>query len=396
MQKRILKRLVLPLLFMLYGAASGAEAPGACLADLEDAARYIAANDAGAPGLLADHEAAITRAFDKARADIAAAPPLDDARCKAILRSYFRAWRPGHLGVETRKPESVPISAPVSTPISGGKPAPAGTPAAAQPAAPQAAQQADDPKAPRFKLLGKDTVLLSFGQFNDRYAARVRQLIADHRAELASHPNWIIDVRDNGGGADGTYKPLLGWLLDGELPHHTVEFLVTPDNIKRQEEVCPQLSNPAACMTSLGPVIEAMRAAKPGTYVMKGTERISYDKVALEPKRPARVAILIDRDCGSTCEQFVLEARTSFRVKLVGRPTYGALDDSNMRPHPLPSGVRTLLYATTRSTRVPDMRIDGIGIPPDILLPKPQDAAARDAEVAQVQRWLEGGSLSGK
>ena len=382
MPKPSLKRLVLPLLFALHAAGTcaaaeaAAAAPGACLADLEDAARYIAANDAGAPGLLADHEGAITRAFDKARAEIATAPSLDDARCQAILSGYLRAWRPGHLNVRT--------NAKAAPPAAAGKPAQS------------TAQPIEDPQAPRFKLLGKDTVLLTFGHFNDRYAARVRQLIADHRADLESHPNWIIDVRDNGGGADRTYQPLLGWLLDGELPYYTVEFLVTPDNIRRQEEVCPQMSNPAACMTTLGPVIEAMRAARPGSYVMKGTQRMGYDKVALEPKRPARVAILIDRDCGSTCEQFVLDARTSFRVKLVGRPTFGALDDSNMRAHPLPSGLRTLMYATTRSTRVPDMRIDGVGIPPDIMLPKPQDQAARDAEVAQVQRWLEGGTLSGK
>jgi len=376
MPKPSLQRLVLPLLFALHGGALAAAAP-ACLADLEDAARYIAANDAGAPGLLADHEGAITRAFDKARADIATAPALDDARCEAILTSYLRAWRPGHLNVKTNAKTTA-----------AAKPA--------QSAAQPAAQVANDPKAPRFKLLGKDTVLLTFGHFNDRYAARVRQLIADHRAELASRPNWIIDVRDNGGGADSTYRPLLGWLLDGEFPNYTAEFLVTPDNIKRQEEVCPQMSDPAACTAVLGPVIEAMRMAKAGTYVMKDAQRMVYDKVALEPKRPARVAILIDRDCGSTCEQFVLEARTGFRVKLVGRPTAGALDDSNMRPHPLPSGARTLWYATTRSTRVPDMRIDGVGIPPDILLPRPQDQAARDAEVGQVQRWLEGGSLSGK
>lgn len=376
MRKRFLRKLVPCVLFALHAGTFAAAAPAMqCMADLEDAARYVVANDAGAPGLLADHEAAITKAFDKARADIAAASDVDDVRCAGILQTYLSAWRPGHLEVK-------------SNTVTAGKPA--------KPSAHTSAQPLGDPLAPRFQVLSKDTLLFTFRQFNDRYAARVRQLMADHRAELLSHPNWIIDVRDNGGGADSTYAPLMGWLLDAELPHHTVEFRVTPDNIKRQEEVCPQMSDPAACMNTLGPVIEAMRTAKAGTYVLKGTERMTYDKVALEARRPARVAILIDRGCGSTCEQFVLEARTSFRVKLLGRPTFGALDDSNMRPHPLPSGLRTLLYATTRSTRVPDMRIDGIGIPPDILLPVPQDQAARDAEVAQVQRWLEGGTLSGK
>jgi hypothetical protein len=38
------------------------------------------------------------------------------------------------------------------------------------------------------------------------------------------------------------------------------------------------------------------------------------------------------------------------------------------------------------------MRIDTIGIPPDILLPRPVDEAGMAREVAQVQRWLETGS----
>jgi C-terminal processing protease CtpA/Prc len=244
-------------------------------------------------------------------------------------------------------------------------------------------------------VLSKDTILFTLPTFNDRYAALVRKLLADQRGELASHPNWIIDVRNNGGGSDGTYAPLMGWLLDGDLPRHSVEFFVTPANLKAQEELCPMTADPAACAQSLAPVLQAMRTAAPGSYVLKGSQRMVFEPVKLEPKRPARVAVLIDHDCGSSCEQFVLEARTGFRVKLVGRPTYGALDDSNLRPHPLPSG-RVLYYATTRSTRVPDMRIDGIGIPPDILLPRPKDAAGREAEVLQVQRWLEGGPLSGK
>ena len=41
--------------------------------------------------------------------------------------------------------------------------------------------------------------------------AAIEALLRKQRAVLLSHPNWIIDVRDNDGGADGSYAPLLPW-----------------------------------------------------------------------------------------------------------------------------------------------------------------------------------------
>jgi hypothetical protein len=79
--------------------------------------------------------------------------------------------------------------------------------------------------------------------------------------------------------------------------------------------------------------------------------------------------------------------------KVLGRPSHGSLDYSNLRPHRLPSGERLLLYATSRSNRLPDLPIDLAGVQPDIYLPEPADEVARTREVLQVQRWLEQGSL---
>lgn len=339
-----------------------------CLADLDDIARFLPENDSGGKDLLADHGAAIEAAFQKAKAEAARA---DAAACDTILRTYLRAWRPGHLNV-----------------------APAVKGAGVAGSTAQPGKDGADPRAPQFRLLSKDTLLFVLPTFDDRYQAAVDKLLADHRADLLSHKNWIIDVRVNNGGSDSTYEKLMRFVLDTELPKNGVEFLATPANIKAQEDVCALTSNPKACQDDLASVISAMRAAPVGSFVVKGGKRTVFKQLAQsEPVKPARVAILTDRRCGSSCEQFVLEARTSPRVKVLGRPTLGSIDYSNMRGHPLPSG-RVLYYATTRSTRVPDMRIDGVGIAPDILLPRPADDAGREAEVRQVQRWLEGGSLA--
>jgi len=366
MTHKCLIRFVFPVLAAAwFGTAAAAPAPGAaCVADLDEIAAFLPVNDAGAKDHLASHGDRIEGAHRQARD--AAARADNAAACDAVLEAYLKAWRPGHLSVSRLA-------------VAGG-------------AGPQVQPgTAGDPRMPSFKVLGKDTLLLVFPSFKDTYAAAVRALVKEHRAELESHRNWIVDVRDNGGGADLSYAPLLPWLLDGEYPSHRTEFLVTPANLKAQEDICKLSSEQRACWSMIAPIVDKMRAAPNGSMVLGGDARVTYQGVGKpEPKAPARVAVLVDRDCGSTCEQFLLTVRTGFRVKLVGRPSAGVIDISNMRPHPLPSG-RVLKYGTTRSTRAPDMYLDTIGIQPDILLPRPLDEAGRAAEVAQVQRWLETG-----
>ena len=145
-------------------------------------------------------------------------------------------------------------------------------------------------------------------------------------------------------------------------------------------------------MRFMAPVIEARKAAPSGTYVLPaGAPRIEVEAPRRVLASPQRIAVMIDRTCGSSCEEFVLLARQSFKVKKFGRPTAGALDYSNLRPHDLPSGRRRLFYATSRSLRLPSNPIDGFGIGPDQLLPAPENDAAFAAEVDTVRCVLEGG-----
>jgi len=345
-------------------AAAAADPANQCRADLEDIAAFLPVNDSGAADSLARRGADVESALHQARTRAAAV--TDAAACDAVLKDYLHAWRPGHLSVSAL--------------------APAGA------AAPAAAGAGGDPRLPRLQLLGKDTLLLVLPSFKDRYQKPLEALLAAHRTELESHPYWIIDVRSNDGGSDLTYQGLLPWLLDGDYPEYRSAYLVTPANLRAQEQICGLLSDPAACTRMLAPAASAMRKAPAGSFVTVDGERFSIERPAMrEAKAPRRAAVLTDRDCGSSCDQFLLTVQTSFRVKLVGRPSAGVIDYANLRPHPLPSG-RQLRYASTRSTRLPDLPLDGIGVAPDILLPAPQDAAARDAEVGRVQRWLETGS----
>jgi C-terminal processing protease CtpA/Prc len=247
-----------------------------------------------------------------------------------------------------------------------------------------------DPGAPRFRVLDTKSALLSLPTFGDRYAHLIAALVAKHHREIVSRPILIVDVRRNDGGSDASYAPLLPLFAANTTRTIGAEFLATPDNIAASEAVCklPTVSA-KACSKFMAPVLEAMRAAPAGTYVLPANERaVEVETPERVLGNPRRIAVLIDRACGSSCEEFVLLVRQSFKVKTFGRPTYGALDYSNLRPHDLPSGKRRLFYATSRSLRLPLFRVDPAGIPPDQFLPSPANDTAFAAEVETVRRIL--------
>jgi len=361
-------------------AASGqaaAATPGEiCVQDLRAIPPFLLENDTGARQHLAQKGQAY---FDLALANAttAAAGAADSKACDVILENYVGMWRKGHLHVKPGSAQDV------------AKPSPA------QPAV---AGQVPPSKEPSLQVLSETTVLLTLPSFHGRYRTAMATLLDTHRSALASHPNWILDVRSNGGGSDATYAPLLQWISSGEMVRLGAEWLSTPANIDGQEKVCPLLApgdqNCAAFSTQ---AVAQMRTVKPGDYAPQDDAGvISYTRSSppvsgQAARQPARVAVLVDNACASSCEEFLLAARQSFHVKLIGRNSYGALDYSNLRLHSLPSGLRQLQYATSRSARLPHLQVDLGGIMPDIYLPPPKDDAARAgnrARTALAGRWI--------
>lgn len=381
MQREILLSTALSIALSLNCFAQGPAAT-ACVQDLESIPGFLLENDTGAR----DHLAQVGQKYlDDALADAKAAALQirGNASCAPVITKYLRAWRHGHLAVEDITPPPAPA-------------APAAVPS--QPSAEEASPQ-HLKEAPAIEILSTKTLRLTLKSFEPWIDDVLVALIKTHRAELESHPNWIIDVRGNGGGSDFTYFPLRPWLMPDEMAIAGTEILATPANIEGWMRICAVYSvSDADCRKALGDSIERMRKAPAGTYTpMNGSAATSYSRVEqLESHRPLRVAILIDNGCASSCEQFVLEARQSFNVKLIGQHTYGSLDYSNLRPHDLPSGRRRLMYATTRSTRIPGLMVDVAGVQPDIYLPIETGDEAKNEEGLRIQSWLEGGSLSPK
>lgn len=100
-------------------------------------------------------------------------------------------------------------------------------------------------------------------------------------------------------------------------------------------------------------------------FIPEESKTIAIDSSYVKLPYPKKVGILCGRYNSSADEEFLLIAKQSSKVKLFGETTYGSLDISNMNFAFSPSGIFVLGYGMTKSCRIPDFCIDGIGLQPD-------------------------------
>lgn len=107
----------------------------------------------------------------------------------------------------------------------------------------------------------------------------------------------------------------------------------------------------------------------PNTFVLFGESEIDTIRINEEKDFPKNVSILIDRECTSATEEFLLKAKQSRKTKIYGyEASGGALDYSNLNVVFTPSGYWYATVPTTRSSRLPENPIDPYGIEPDIMV----------------------------
>ncbi len=227
-----------------------------------------------------------------------------------------------------------------------------------------------------------ETLYLRLPSFSDSHVDTVRALLEANAGKLASTPYLIIDVRGNGGGSDFVYNPVLPYLYTRPIWQIGVEVRVSPDNMRLRSEVAERIASasPEAAQT-LRSESERMRTAT--TSFIRRDPPVDVIRLAGSLPNPARVAVLIDR-AGSSAENFIMDARQSRKVVLMGQESSaGVIDFGEMMGMTAPSGRFELHWATTRSLRLPNDPVDPDGITPDVRIP-----GDSDDPVAFAAEWL--------
>ena len=231
------------------------------------------------------------------------------------------------------------------------------------------------------RRLSDKTYYIGIGTFDESNAWPVDSLFHADSAILATIPNLILDLRGNGGGSDFVYSPLRTWLYTGPVTVAGVDVLATDDNIRGWAALLDAKDIPEENKATIQRIIEQMQG-RPGQMIaIDHGDTVTLPEVRAFPKK---IVVLIDEDCASSAEQFLLEAMQSRKVTLMGQHTAGVLDYANVRDEALPCMPYVLHYATTRSQRVDAGKgIDNVGIQPNVLLGADKDW------VEEARRYLE-------
>ncbi len=349
-----------------------------CRGDVDFAASFLLANDAGlrAHGWSA-YPPPVAKRLSEQR--IAAAKATSAGACADVLQGFFRSIRKGHLAVRPVEVQAQP-EAPSSKPADGAKAEP----------------------GPRVELrpLSSRTVYLRVPSFDLGIREQLEQLIERNQAQIRNSANLIVDVRNNGGGSDSSFGPLLELLGPATYRVPGADVLVTAATLSGWKASLREIpASEPKVRRSVNEIIarmtlvkkEADRRGRSEAWAPLSTDRQPGVTIGGQDvkARPERVWVMIDSSCASSCEQFVLMARQNRRVTLVGRRTFGALDASNLRPVRTPSGAIEVWFATTYVRRPRGQEVDEVGIAPTVSLPLPPDEAAFAAEVGKVQAMAE-------
>jgi Peptidase family S41 len=224
---------------------------------------------------------------------------------------------------------------------------------------------------PYFEEIDENTTLLRIPKFWSSERKDIDSVILANKELILKTPNLIIDLRNNGGGSDRSFKELLPIIYTNPIRTVGVELLSTPLNNQRMLDL---INNP-----EYGFDEESKKWAKEsydklskhiGEFVNLDSTVAGLTTFDTTYLYPENIGIIINENNASTTEQFLLAAKQSKKVKLFGTTTAGILDISNMYFIKSPCEEFELGYSLSKSMRIPEMTIDDRGIQPDYYIDK--------------------------
>ncbi len=176
----------------------------------------------------------------------------------------------------------------------------------------------------------------------------------------------IIDVRDNGGGNDNTYYPVLPYLMSGPIQIPNTGFWMSEYNIKQflktsdfEDKTYEEYTEEER------QTYDYLMTFKDSVYFEDPDNYFYTFKPDTLYSGPKKVILLINEGCGSSGETFIYRANQSDKVVVYGQNTAGVVDGFNGLSKDI--GCFELTYPSSyRAMDLDKNPIDPYGIAPDV------------------------------
>lgn len=220
------------------------------------------------------------------------------------------------------------------------------------------------------KKLNSKTTLITLPSFDYPFVDIIKDLIASNRKQIGGSQNLIIDIRGNSGGTDNAYEMLFPYIITNPIRNMGVEYLATQTLVNGLEGYIKTVHNNKDKQGEIDTVRQwiGLYEKNMGKFVNLKDNTYSTQRIVKYKRSPGNVIILTDKRVGSSAESFVMKAKQSKKVKILGTVTSGGLDYAAARMFDFGCPEYLLQLPTYRSLRLPDYPIDNIGMQPDIYL----------------------------
>jgi len=232
-----------------------------------------------------------------------------------------------------------------------------------------------------FKSVNSSTVLFRIPSFAYNSKPIIDSLIRINYELLKNTEILIIDLRGNGGGIDYSYLELLPLIYTHPYESKGVGYWASKGNIDFFEKALETGNIRKGREEETKELVAALKANE-NTFVSTNESSVVKRDTVFE--YPKKVGIIVNDFCASSCEQFVLAGKNSKKTTIFGTNTLGVLDYSNAVPTDLPMSNIQIYYPMTRSNRLPDFRIDNIGIEPDVRINLPDNLNV----MSEIDEWV--------
>ncbi|WP_245830283.1 S41 family peptidase [Planococcus faecalis] len=237
-------------------------------------------------------------------------------------------------------------------------------------------------------------ILLTMTDFMNPDA--IVKMIKENQSLLENADAWIIDVRVNYGGSDGSYFPFLPFIMPEEgvdlaAGDEQMHFNCTLANAERELAMIVKQraeTEDDNAQQFLSVFKREWTKNKGKGFVEFNFEDIMPETVIKGTTQPKSIVVLTDNSCGSAGESFVETCKKSRKVHVMGRPTMGLNDYANLVCKEWEEGFE-LLYPTSRLSRVDaNEGMTGVGIPPHTHIPWTSEHVRIDVDLDKALKYL--------